>query len=133
MDSRKQTNEVFKELYESYAREILYLRKEGTKLLQKIKLQEIKLNKRKQMKLKPLLREINLLHRMMKKLIKISAFIDTYKYFQMIRSPLTSYNQKFFYEMASNYYENALKQIVLKLKLRNQSRIRDCVDFSINL
>ena len=133
MDSRKQANEVFKELNESYAREILYLRKEGTKLLQKIKLQEIKLNKRKQMKLKPLLREINLLHRMMKKLIKISAFIDTYKYFQMIRSPLTSYNQKFFYEMASNYYENALKQIVLKLKLRNQSRIRDCVDFSINL
>ena len=133
MDSRKQANEVFKELNESYAREVLYLRKEGTKLLQKIKLQEIKLNKRKQMKLKPLLREINLLHRMMKKLIKISAFIDTYKYFQMIRSPLTSYNQKFFYEMASNYYENALKQIVLKLKLRNQSRIRDCVDFSINL
>ena len=133
MDSRKQANEVFKELNESYAREILYLRKEGTKLLQKIKLQEIKMNKRKQMKLKPLLREINLLHRMMKKLIKISAFIDTYKYFQMIRSPLTSYNQKFFYEMASNYYENALKQIVLKLKLRNQSRIRDCVDFSINL
>ena len=133
MDSRKQTNEVFKELYESYAREILYLRKEGTKLLQKTKLQEIKMNKRKQMMMKPLLQEINLLHRMMKKLIKISAFIDTYKYFQMIRSPLTSYNQKFFYEMASNYYENALKQIVLKLKLRNQSRIRDCVDFSINL
>ena len=116
MDSRKQANEVFKELNESYAREILYLRREGTKLLQKIKLQEIKLNKRKQMKLKPLLREINLLHRMMKKLIKISAFIDTYKYFQIIKLPLTSYNQKFFYEMASNHYENALKQIVLKNK-----------------
>ena len=133
MDSRKQANEVFKELNKSYAREILYLRKEGTKLLQKIKLQEIKLNKRKQMKLKPLLREINLLHRMMKKLIKISAFIETYKYFQMIQSPLTDYNQKVFYKMATNYYKNSLKQIVLKLKLRNQSRIRDCVDFSINL
>ena len=133
MDSRKQTNEVFKELYESNAREILYLRKEGTKLLQKIKLQEIKMNKRKQMMMKPLLQEINLLHRMMKKLIKISAFIETYKYFQMIQSPLTDYNQKVFYKMATNYYKNSLKQIVLKLKLRNQSRIRDCVDFSINL
>ena len=133
MDSRKQTNEVFKELYQSYAREILYLRKEGTKLLQKIKLQEIKMNKRKQMMMKPLLQEINLLHRMMKKLIKISAFIETYKYFQMIQSPLTDYNQKVFYKMATNYYKNSLKQIVLKLKLRNQSRIRDCVDFSINL
>ena len=55
----------------------MHLRKEGTKLLQKIKLQEIKMNKRKQMMMKPLLQEINLLHRMMKKLIKISAFIDT--------------------------------------------------------
>ena len=121
MDSRKQTNKVFKELYEGYAREILYLRKEGTKLLQKIKLQEIKMNKRKQMMMKPLLQEINLLHRMMKKLIKISAFIETYKYFQMIQLPLTDNNQKFFYEMATNYYKNSLKQIVLKLKLRNQS------------
>ena len=111
----------------------MHLRKEGTKLLQKIKLQEIKMNKRKQMMMKPLLQEINLLHRMMKKLIKISAFIETYKYFQMIQSPLTDYNQKVFYKMATNYYKNSLKQIVLKLKIRNQSRIRDCVDFSINL
>ena len=133
MDNQKQMNEVFNELYQSYAQEILYLRKEGSKLLQKIKLQEIKMNQRKQQKFKPLLRQVNLLHRMMKKLLKISAFIDTYKYFQKIKEPMTSYNQTFFYEMASNYYNDALKQIVLKMKRLNQSRIDDPVDFSINL
>ena len=133
MNSQKQKNEVFNELYQSYDREILYLRKEGSKLLQKIKLQEIKMNQRKQQQLKPLLRQVNLLHRMMKKLIKISAFIDTYKYFQMIKEPLTYYNDKFFYQLASMYYEDALKEIVLKLKRINQLRIDDSVDFSINL
>lgn len=133
MDTQSQKNEVFNELYQSYAREILYLRKEGSKLLQKIKLQEIKMNQRKQNGFKPLLRQVNLLHGMMKKLIKISAFIDTYKYFQFIKEPLTYYNEKFFYEIASNYYENSLKEIVLKLKRINQSRIEDPVDFSINL
>ena len=128
-----QKNQVFNELYQSYAREILYLRKEGSKLLQKIKLQEIKMNLRKQQQLKPLLRQVNLLHRMMKKLIKISAFIDTYKYFQLIKQPLTSYNETFFYQLANYYYKDALKEIVLKLKCINQSRMQDPVDFSINL
>ena len=131
MNSQKQKNEVFNELYQSYNREIIYLRKEGSKLLEKIKLQEIKMNKRKQKHLKPLLRQVNLLHRMMKKLIKISAFIDTYKYFQMIKEPLTYYNQKSFYQMASMYYEDALKEIVLKIKRINQLQIDNSVDFTI--
>ena len=131
MDSRKQKQEVFNELCKSYAQEIFYLRKEGSKLLQKIKLQEIKMNQRKQQKLKPLLRQVNVLHRMMKKLIKISAFIDTYKYFQQINEPLTSYNETFFYEIANNYYENSLREIVLKMKRLNHSRYYG-VDFTIN-
>ena len=133
MDSQKQKNEVFNEFYKSYNREILYLRREGSKLLQKIKLQETKMNLRKQQKLKPLLREVNLLNRMVKKLIKISAFIDSYRYFQMIKEPLTSYNEKFFYQLASMYYEDALKDIVSKLKRINQLRIDESVDFSISI
>ena len=133
MDSQKQKNEVLNEFYKSYNREILYLRREGSKLLQKIKLQETKMNLRKQQKLKPLLREVNLLNRMVKKLIKISAFIDSYRYFQMIKEPLTSYNEKFFYQLASMYYEDALKDIVSKLKRINQLRIDESVDFSISI
>ena len=130
MDTQKQQND---ELYKSYQGEILYLRKEGSKLLQKIKLQETKMNQRRQQRLKPLLRQVNLLHRMMKKLIKISAFIDTYKDFQKKNEPLTYNNETFFYEIASNYYENSLKQIVLKMKRINQLRMADSVDFSVNL
>ena len=130
MDIQNQQND---ELYKSYQREILYLRKEGSKLLQKIKLQEIKMNQRRQKRLKPLLRQVNLLHRMMKKLIKISAFIDTYKYFQMVKKPLSDDNETFFYQMASDHYEEALKQIVLKLKKINQLRMDDSVHFTVNL
>lgn len=133
MDSQKQKNEVFNEFYKSYNREILYLRREGSKLLQKIKLQETKMNLRKQQKLKPLLRQVNLLTRMVRKLIKISAFIDTYKYFQILKQPLTRHNENFFHEVASNYYEDMLKDIVLKLKRINQSAIDRSVDFTISL
>ena len=91
------------------------------------------MNQRRQMQLKPLLRQVNLLHRMMKKLIKISAFIDSYKYFQKIREPLTYDNTDFFYQLANFYYENGLREIVLKLKRINQLPRNDFVDFSINL
>ena len=130
MDSR---NEVFKEFYESYNQEIYYLKIEGSNLLQKIKQQEIKMNLRRQQKFKPLLRQVNLLTRMILKLIKISAFIDTYKHFQIMKQPLTDYNQNFFNEVASNYYEDKLKNIVSKIERINQSRIDNSVDFTINL
>ena len=123
----------FNDLHESYSQEIFYLKRRGSKLLQKIRLQEIKMNKRKQQRLKPLLRQVNLLFRMVKKLIKISAFIETYKYFQLVKQPLTNYNKSFFYEVASNYYEDMLKDVVLKMKRLNQSRIDQSVDFTISL
>ena len=123
----------FNDLYESYSQEIFYLKRRGSKLLQKIRLHEIKMNRRKQQKLKPLLRQVNSLFRMVKKLIKISAFIETYKYFQIIKQPLTNYNESFFYEVASNYYEDMLKDIVLKIKKINQSRIDQSVDFTTSL
>ena len=131
MDTQKQKNEVFKEFYKSYDREILYLKRHGSKLLSKIKQQEIKMNQRKQQQLKPLLREVKMLNRMVKKLLKISAFIDSYRYFQIIKEPLITDNQKFFYEVASNYYEDALINIVSKIKRINQSR--NSIDFTISL
>ena len=72
-----------------------------------------------------------MLNRMVKKLLKISAFIDSYRYFQIIKEPLITDNQKFFYEVASNYYEDALINIVSKIKRINQSR--NSIDFTISL
>ena len=128
MDNQK----YFYDLHESYSREIFYLKKQGSKLLRKIKRQEIKMNLRRQQKLKPHLRQVNLLTQMVKKLIKISAFIETYKYFQILKQPLVNH-QSFFHEVASNYYEDMLKDIVLKIKRINQSARDRSVDFTISL
>lgn len=133
MDSQKQKNDVFKEFYQSYNQEIYYLKIEGSNLLQKIKQQEIKMNLRRQQKYQPLLRQVNLLTRMILKLIKISAFIDTYKHFQIMKQPLTDYNQNFFNEVVNKYYEDKLKNIAPKMERINQSRINDSVNFTISL
>ena len=127
MDIRK----YLLDLHESYSREICHLKKQESKLLQKIKLHETKMNQRKQQKLKPHLRQVNLLVRMVKKLIKISTFIETYKYFQILKQPMANH-QSFFHEVASNYYEDMLKDIVLKIKRINQSADQS-VDFTISL
>ena len=119
----------FYDLHESYSREICYLKKHGTLLLQKIKHQEIKMNQRKQQNLKPHLKQINFLNGMVKKLIKISAFIETYRYFQITKRPMANH-QSLFHEIANNYYEDMMKDIVLKIKRLNQSA--QSVDFTIS-
>ena len=117
---QQQQQQRYNELYRSYQQEILYLRKSGSKLLQQIKHQEIKINKRRQKRLKPLSRQVNLLHRLIKKLIKTSAFIYTYKYFQMIQRPLTYNNAITFYRMVGDNYKKELEEIVLKIKRINR-------------
>ena len=108
------------DLHESYSQEICHLKIKGSKLLQKIKLQEIKMNQRKQQNLKPHLKQINFLNGMVKKLIKMSAFIETYRYFQITKRPMANH-QSLFHEIANNYYEDMMKDIVLKIKRLNQS------------
>ena len=132
MANQNQKNQIFDGLYQSYADEILYLRKEGSKLLRKIKLQEIKLNRRRQMQFQQVSTPLNALDRMAKDLIKISAFIDTYKYFQLIKITLYD-NIEFFYQLANFYYEDALKKIILKLKHINELRQNNDIDFNIDL
>ena len=122
-------NKYYYDLYESYSREICHLRIKGTRLLHKIKLHEIKMNQRKQQNLKPHLKSINLMTGMIRKLVKISAFIETYRYFQITTRPLQN-QQSLFDEIANNYYNDMLKNIVLKIKRLNQSN--ESVDFTIN-
>ena len=115
----------YNELYESYSQEIYYLRIKGSRLLQKIKLHEIKMNKRKQQNLKPYLKSIDLMIKMIGKLVKISAIIETYRYFQLTTR---SFQQSLFDEITNNYYNDMLKNIVLKIKRLNQSKL---VDFTV--
>ena len=121
------------QIYKSYEREILYLQRRGSKLLQKIKQQEMKMNRRKQQNLQPNQKDLYTLNQMIKKLLRMIAFIDTYRYFQIINEPLSYQNQTFFYEVANNYYEDTLQRFVLKVKARvNQLQIYRFVDFTIN-
>ena len=67
--------------FEIYSQKIYHLRIKGSRLLQKIKLHEIKMNKRKQQNLNPHLTSIDLMSEMINELVKISAMIETYRYF----------------------------------------------------
>ena len=117
-------------IYKSYEQEILYLRRHGNKLLQKIKKKEIKMNQRKQQNRQPNEKDINSLNQMIKKLLRMLAFIDSYRYFQIIKEPLTyNNNETFFYQVANDYYEDLLQRFVLRIK---QLQLDRSIDFSIN-
>ena len=91
------------------------------------------MNRRKQQNLQPNQKNLYTLNQMIKKLLKMLAFIDSYRYFQIINEPLTYKNETFFYEIANNYYEDTLQRFVLKVKVRvNQLQIDRFVDFSIS-
>ena len=120
------------QLYESYEKEILYLQKQGKKLLQEIKRHETKMNQRKQQNLQPNLKSLNKLNQMIKKLLRMLAFIDTYGYFQLINEPLSFTNQTFFYCVANQYYEDILQSFLLRVKGRvNQLQQNRFVDFVV--
>ena len=118
-----------KKIYESYEREILYLRRHGNKLLQKIKQKEIKMNRRKQQNLQPTQKDLKTLNEMVKKLLRMLAFINTYRYFQIIKEPLTyNNNETFFYQIANNYHKDTLQRFVVRVK---QLQLDRSVDFRI--
>ena len=116
------------QIYKSYEREILYLQRHGNKLLQKIKQQETKMNQRKQQNLQPNRKDLYTLNRMIKKLLRMLAFIKGYQYFQKIKQPLSYDNETFFYQITNNYYEDLLQRVVMCLR---QFELNRFVDFSI--
>ena len=117
-------------IYRSYEREILYLQRHGNKLLLKIKQKEIKMNRKKQQNLQPTQKDLKTLNEMIKKLLRMLASIDSYRYFQIIKEPLTiNNNQTFFYQVANDYYEYMLQRFVLKINQRVQ--LNRSVDFRI--
>ena len=117
-------------IYRSYEREILYLQRHGNKLLRKIKQKEIKMNRKKQQNLQPTQKDLKTLNEMIKKLLRMLASIDSYRYFQIIKEPLTiNNNQTFFYQVANDYYEYMLQRFVLKINQR--VKLNRSVDFRI--
>ena len=71
---------------------------------------------------------------MIKKLLRMLAFINSYRYSQIINEPLTyNNNETFFYQVANDYYEDLLKRFVLKINVRvKQLQLDSFLDFSIS-
>lgn len=111
--------------FEIYSQTIYHLRIKGTRLLEKIKFCEMEMNKRKQQNLNPLSTAIDLMSEMINELVKISAMILTYRYFQ---STMLSFEQSLFNEITDKYYIEMLRNIVKKISRLNEDKL---VDFTI--
>ena len=111
--------------FEIYSQTIYHLRIKGTRLLEKIKFCKMEMNKRKQQNLNPLSTAIDLMSEMINELVKISAMILTYRYFQ---SAMLSFEQSLFNEITDKYYIEMLRNIVKKISRLNEDKL---VDFTI--
>ena len=111
--------------FEIYSQTIYHLRIKGTRLLEKIKIFEMEMTKRKQQNLNPLSTAIDLMSEMINELVKISAMILTYRYFQ---STMLSFEQSLFNEITDKYYIEMLRNIVKKISRLNEDKL---VDFTI--
>ena len=125
---------MWKKIYQSYQKEIYFLREKGDELLQEIKRHETKMNQKKQQKLQPDEGDLYQLHEMIKSMLKLMAVIESYRYLQLLKMPLTNQNIPLFYSKTNNYYENLLQKFMLKLnQLRNKKiKIEESIDFTIN-
>ena len=85
----------------------------------------MEMNKRKQQNLNPLSTAIDLMSEMINELVKISAMILTYRYFQ---STMLSFEQSLFNEITDKYYIEMLRNIVKKISRLNEDKL---VDFTI--
>ena len=106
-------------IYESYQKEIVYLRCHGNELLEQIKKHETKLNRLKQQKIQPSKDDLDKLDLMVKQLLHMLALIYTYQYFQSQNKTLTSHGYAYFHNTTNSYYLNLVKCFNVKLKILN--------------
>ena len=126
---------MWKKIYRSYQKEIYFLQKKGNELLQEINRHETKMNKKKQQKLQPDERDLYQLDKMIKSMLKLMAVIESYRYLQLLKMPLTNENMLLFYSKTNYCYNDLLQRSMLKLnQLRYKKiiEIEESIDFTIN-
>lgn len=114
--------------YNYYQQKIQFLRSNGDILLQRIKILETIMNKRKQQNEYPFVQQINSLYAMVKKLFEILAEINTCQYFQLTFEPIYS---PYFIEMCNRYFENLTRQFIMKLQMKREQRLRHLQNLSL--
>ena len=108
--------------YNYYSQRIQFLRIHGDVLIQRIKMLEINMNKRKQQNQDPLVQNINSLNAMVKKLLQMLTEIYTCQYFQLTYEP---FNYGYFSRICNRYFENLLHEFIAKLRIKRIQRLQN--------
>ena len=103
-------------IYESYRKEIRKIRRYGNALLKQIKEHETMMNQKRQVQLATTFDDCYKLHIMTTTLLRILAFIDSYKYFQSENIPLANDFMDLFYQMTNNNYQSYVQSFMLRLR-----------------
>ena len=110
--------------HNNYEVEIYQLRMHGDVLLQRIKMLEIKMNRRKQQNQQASQQDINSLNAMVKKLLHMLAQINTYQYFQITNEPFHCVNGPYFNQMCNNHFESLIKRFITQLHIKRIQRLQ---------
>ena len=103
-------------IYESYRKEIRKIRKNGNALLKQIKQHETMMNQKRQLQLPATFEDCYRLHIMVTTVLRMLAFIDSYKYFQSENIPLVDEFMDLFYQMTNNNYQMYVQSFMLRLR-----------------
>ena len=113
-------------IWQHYQNEINFFERKADKILVETIIHETKMDKRKQQQLQPTKEDIDQLLKLIVKMLKAIAVVETYRYFQMSKILLTNQNTNLFYDKRNGHFENLLMVFILKIK--NDQEIH----FSIN-
>ena len=110
--------------YNQYQQQIHLLRTHGDVLLERIKILEIEMNKKKQQNKEVDIKDINSLNAMVKKLLRMLAKINTYEYYQLTNEPFIRVNDFYFNHICNNYFEDYLRRFITQLRLKRIRRLQ---------
>ena len=116
--------QIMLDLNNNYQVQIHHLRTHGDVLLQRIKMFEIKMNRIKQRNQQPNQQDINSLNAMVKKLLRMLAEINTYKYFQITSEPFSCVNQNYFNQICNNKFNDLIRNFIMQLRLKRLRRLQ---------
>ena len=109
--------------YNYYRQHIQFLQSSGNILLQRVKTFETNLNRKRQQNQQLLVRDINSLNAMIKKLLQILAQINTCRYLQF--NERFNIHSSYFTRICNRYYEQLTRQFVTKLRIRRIQRLQN--------
>ena len=116
--------QIMVEQNNNYQNRIYFLRSHGNILLNRIKMLEIKMNKKKQQNKEADQKDINSLNAMVKKLFRMLAEINTCQYFELTNKPFIHVNDFYFNQICNKYFEDYIRRFITQLRLKRIQRLQ---------